>query len=302
MLPNMRGKVASRIPGNPRITIVGAGNLAHALAESLHKAGYVIDQIVSRARPASLRRAKRLAAKLGTSAVTISKAQVHAEVVWFCVPDGAIAAAAKTLKPAADWAKRIALHSSGALTGDELSALRSLGASVASVHPFMTFVGRSQPLLAGVPVAIEGDAAAVLAARRIVKSLGSKAYSIRPEDKSAYHAWGTFVSPLLVALLVTSEHVAAETGLTRNISRRKMLPILKQTLANYEAFGAAPAFSGPLVRGDADTVVRHLKTLRGVDRAVYLALAHAALAYLPTKNKTKIKTALRSFESARSRN
>jgi hypothetical protein len=56
------------------------------------------------------------------------------------------------------------------------------------------------------------------------------------------------------------------------------------------------------VRGDADTVVRHLKTLRGVDRAVYLALAHAALAYLPTKNKTKIKTALRSFESARSRN
>ena len=101
------------------------------------------------------------------------------------------------------------MHSSGALTSDELAVLRSQGASVASVHPLMTFVQGSRPSLAGVSFAVEGDSAAVRLARRIVKDVGGKAYSILKKDKAAYHAWGTFASPLLTALLATAEEVAA---------------------------------------------------------------------------------------------
>src|ERR1700683_5478463 len=183
MLPGMSGKPSA----NPRITIGGAGNLASALAPSLHGAGYEIDQIISRGGTASLRRARRLAREVGASTVAASHAQIRSEVVWFCVPDAAIAAAAESLAASANWTGKVALHSSGALASDELAVLRRRGAAVASVHPLMTFVPGSRPSLAEVPFAIEGDSAALQLARRIVKNLGGNAYSIRKEDKGAYH-------------------------------------------------------------------------------------------------------------------
>ncbi|HKN16030.1 MAG TPA: Rossmann-like and DUF2520 domain-containing protein [Candidatus Sulfotelmatobacter sp.] len=302
MLPGMPGqRSAKRL--KLRVAIVGAGNLASALAVALQGAGYRVEQIISRDRSQSLRRARRLALEVGALAVTAGKAHIEAEVVWFCVPDGAIAGAATALQAAADWSRKVALHSSGALTSDELAQLRTRGAAVASVHPMMTFVRGSRPSLVGVPFAIEGDVAAVRMARHIVKDLGGRAYSIRKEDKAAYHAWGTFASPLLTALLATTEHVATAAGLQPEEAKRKMLPILKETLANYAASGAARAFSGPMIRGDIDTVKRHLRVLRRmpVEKGVYASLAHAALAYLPGKNKAPLEKALKLLRRTRNR-
>ena len=231
-----------------------------------------------------------------------AKAHIQAELVWICVPDGAIAGAATAMLEAGDWRGKVALHSSGALTSDELTKLKMRGAAVASVHPMMTFVRGSRPPLVGVPFAVEGDVTAVRMARHIVKNLGGRAYSIRKEDKAAYHAWGTFASPLLTALLVTSEQVATAAGLRPREAKRRMLPILKQTLANYAAFDAAGAFSGPMIRGDIDTVKRHLRILRRIPVAkeVYRSLAQAALVYLPGKNKPVLARVLNSLRSSSS--
>lgn len=262
---------------------------------SLHQAGYVIDRIVFRNSGASQRTAKLLAKRVGAQAVAIARVKIAADLVWLCVPDDAIADVARWLAAKADWKGRIALHSSGALTSDELAVLRRCGAEVASVHPMMTFVAGSRPPLAGVPFAIEGDAAAVRASRAIVKDLGGKTYAIRRQDKVAYHAWGTFASPLLTALLATTEHVAAAAGINRREAKQRMLPILQQTLANYAAFEAASAFSGPIVRGDVETIRRHLRALRKVPAAgeVYAALAKAAVRYLPGKRKGQVRGLLK---------
>ena len=261
--------------------------MAGALATALRRAGYKIDQIVSRRSAASLRRARRLAREVGASAVAASRVRIRAEVVWFCVPDGAIAAAADSLADTADWRGKVALHSSGALTSDELAALRMRGAALASVHPLMTFVRGSRPSLAGVPFAIEGNPKAVGAARAIVLRLHGRAFIIPKERKEAYHTWGMFASPLLTALLAASERVALAAGVHRKAARERMLPILRQTLANYARLGAPGSFSGPIARGDAATVGKHLQVLLEVPevREIYVALAHAALRYLPAKNR-----------------
>lgn len=240
---------------------------------------------------------------MGASAVTAARPQIRADLVWFCVPDGAIAGAAEALNESANWNGKVALHSSGALASDELRELRRRGAAVASVHPFMTFVHGSQPALAGVPFAIEGDAAAVRVARQIIKSIGGHAHSIRKEDKAAYHAWGMFASPLLTALLVATEHVAAAAGVQPRAARQRMLPIIKQTVANYTAYGGAGAFSGPIIRGDVDTLKKHLRILRAMPVAqdVYLSLARAALAYLPGKNKSALEKSLKSSRRGKRR-
>jgi predicted short-subunit dehydrogenase-like oxidoreductase (DUF2520 family) len=278
----------------PHITIVGAGNLGAALVVALARAGYPIDTVVARARGASLRRAKLLARQVGATAVAAADAQIGGDVVWFCVPDGQISRAARLAAGQGTWKGRVAVHSSGALTSDELSALRERGAAVASVHPLMTFVQGSRPSLAGVPFAIEGDTSAVRVVRSIVKDLRGHPFSIKKRDKAAYHAWGTFASPLLIALLATTEGVAIAAGVTRKAAKQRMLPIIAQTVANYAALGAAGAFSGPIVRGDAETVNKHLSVLQRTPlaREVYVALAKAALKYLPVKQRGRLKTML----------
>jgi predicted short-subunit dehydrogenase-like oxidoreductase (DUF2520 family) len=103
-------------------------------------------------------------------------------------------------------------------------------------------------------------------------------------------------SPLFLAFLVTLEEAARAAGLTREDARRKSLPIIRQTLANYSRLGPAHSFSGPLVRGDAQTVARHLAVLKQhpAAREVYVALARAALRGLPVKNKDGLKRLLRN--------
>jgi predicted short-subunit dehydrogenase-like oxidoreductase (DUF2520 family) len=75
-----------------------------------------------------------------------------------------------------------------------------------------------------------------------------------------------------------------------------MLPMLEQTLANYAVSEGRGIFSGPIIRGDVDTVKRHLQALSQmpIAREVYVALARAALAYLPGKNKKLMVKELRS--------
>jgi len=290
----------------PRVAIVGAGNLGAAVAVSLLRAGYIIEAVIARSHGTSLRKARSLAKQVGARALIegrvgrpVGVPVLRADLTWFCVPDAEIARAARALAGKMEWKGGVALHSSGALTSDELAALRGRGAFVASAHPLMTFVRGSRTLfpgvLRGVPYALEGDAAAVRMARRVIEDMGGHSYLIRKDNKAAYHAWGTFASPLLTALLATAEQVAAVAGVSRREAKRRMIPILQRTLANYAAFGAARGFSGPIVRGDVDTVKRHLRVLRKVPAAgdVYLSLAGAALAYLPGKNKRALMRELR---------
>ncbi len=268
--------------------------MGSALGVALKRSGYEISEVVSREAAASQRAARALARATDADAVTARVAQLPAKVIWFLVPDREIVAAARELAPRVLWKGKIALHASGALGSEELQVLRPLGASVASVHPFMTFVSRSAPSLEGVPFGIEGDPAAVRAARAIVRNLGGAPFTLSPAQKVLYHAWGGFTSPLVVSLLVTAERVAESIGFSRKDARKWAAPIVQQTVANYARLGAAEAFSGPLVRGDTAVVRRHLEALRGNPEAlaVYLALARAALRNLPAKNRKELEKAL----------
>lgn len=277
------------------IAIVGPGNLGSAMARALHAAGYRVPEIVHRGG-ASAKRARALAGEIGARAVIAGEARFNAEIVWICVGDGAIAACAAELAKAASWDGKIAFHSSGALSSRELKRLKRRGAAVASVHPMMTFVRHVRPDLREVTFAIEGDASAVRAARRITRDLGGRAVLIDARRKPMYHAFGAFTSPLIVATIAAAEQVAGKAGLDQVSARAAIAPILRQTVDNYFEHGPAGAFSGPLVRGDVETVQRHLDVLRALPeaRAAYVALARSAIKTLPVKKKKDIERLLNS--------
>ena len=274
----------------PTIAIAGPGSLGNALAMSLHAAGYRIREILSRPAKGSQQRARALARKVRARAAVIGKDSSRADILWLCVPDREIRNCAELLARRGGWSKQVVLHSSGALTSDELGPLRERGASVASAHPLMTFVPGEIPSLVGVPFAIEGDRRATAVARQVVRDLGGEPFQIRKADKAAYHAWGAFASPLVTALLLTTEQVATLARIPRKQAPARMLPILRQTLANYAKHGPAKGFSGPLIRGDAATVAKHLRVLRRIPLAkdVYLALARSAVRSIAVKNKAQL--------------
>ena len=281
---------AACVPRKPSIAIIGAGNLAQALAPALWRAGYAIAEIASREGAESRRRAQALAKRVRSRAVTITNMRMTADVIWFCVTDDAIPGSARAMAAHADWHGKIALHSSGALSSTELDSLQAQGAAIASVHPMMTFVRNSAPNMKGVAFALEGDDKAVRLGRRIALDLGGVPFRIGRESKVLYHAMGSFSSPLVVAVLALAERVAAEAGIPRAKIPAAMRPILRKTFENYLTNGAPAAFSGPINRGDLETVKKHLADLRKLPRAreAYIALARAAAEMLPVKNRAAI--------------
>jgi len=274
----------------PSIAIVGPGRLGTTLVQRLADAGYPIAEIIVRNHSRSLPSARKLARGVGARLVTAPASRLHADVIWFCVPDAEVTEAAASLAKR-NWRGKIAFHSSGVLTSDALRSLKKMGGAIASVHPLMTFVAGSTPDLRGVSFAIEGDILATRAARKIVRDLGGEGVAIKKKDKAAYHAFATMICPLLVSLLAASEAAAASAGISSSKALRRMMPIIRQTLENYLKLGSAAAFSGPIVRGDAETIRQHLRALAKTPAAkdAYLALARAALEYLPSGNQKKLQ-------------
>ena len=264
------------LPGVPKqshssrpltVSIVGPGNLGTALALTLPSAGYVVKFIAARAKGITSRETTCLARRVKARLVTLGK-------------------------------EPLVFHSSGALTSDDLAPLREQGAKVASVHPGMTFVRGPAPQMLGVAFAVEGDPAATRLAKRIVADFGGTTYAINKRNKVLYHAFGSFASPLVIALMASLERVAKAAGIEHDDVKAMMLPLLRQTLRNYFQHDAASAFSGPLARGDVATVRRHLEELKAVPeaRAVYIALANAAAKNLPVKNRKAMQRELKSRE------
>ena len=291
--------VPKQSPSRPlTISIVGPGNLGTALALTLPAAGYVVKFIAARPKSIASRETKGLARRVKARLVALGKVPLDSDLVWITVPDDAIAATALRLARAQNWSGKIVFHSSGALTSDDLAPLRAHGAKVASVHPGMTFVRGPAPQMRGVAFAVEGDPAAVRVAKRIVQDLGGTTYAIKKRNKVLYHAFGSFASPLVIALLASLERVAQAAGIRSDDVKTMMVPLLVQTLRNYLQHDAASAFSGPLVRGDVATVRRHLEELKAVPeaRAVYIALARSAVMNLPVKNRKAMERELKSRE------
>lgn len=277
------------------VSIVGPGRLGTALALNLTQSRCEVRFVVVRSRRNVSQQTVRLARRIKAKLVTLGEPALDSHLVWITVPDDAIASVADQIVPMQQWRAKVVFHSSGALTSDVLAPLRDRGAKVASVHPGMTFVRQSVPRLKGVPFGVEGDASAVRLARRIIRDLGGTAHAIAKPNKVLYHAFGSFASPMLIALMTGLEQVGKAAGIKRSDLRTMAAPLLQQTLRNYLEHGAAAAFSGPLVRGDVATIRQHLRALRTVPKAreVYLALAKMAVRELPVKNREAMERELR---------
>jgi predicted short-subunit dehydrogenase-like oxidoreductase (DUF2520 family) len=158
---------------------------------------------------------------------------------------------------------QVVLHTSGSLTADELKVAREYGASVASMHPLQSFahVDMAIEQLSGSYFALEGDGPAVQAAEQIVQDLGGHWFAINGRDKPLYHAAACIASNYLVSLMHFATGLYQRFGLSRQEAFQALAPLVQGTINNIRQLSATGALTGPIARGDDQTVAQHLTAL-----------------------------------------
>ena len=247
----------------PTITIIGMGRLGTALTIALSKNRYSISTLVSR-RPRTLKKAARLLdADVRLLVAKDIKQLQSSDITLITTPDDQLPQVVAGLSKIKSKVRSIALHTSGALSSQALSPLKSKGWNIGSVHPLISVIGfeATTNVFEGAFWCVEGDRKALSAARQIVRDLNGQSFSIKAEVKSLYHAAAVMSSGNVTALFDVAIDMLSKCGLTKREARKILLPLLKSTIENLTSRSPAEALTGTFSRGDIGTVERHLAAL-----------------------------------------
>ena len=199
----------------------------------------------------------------GTTAVILS-------VPDLVLPEISLALAAQGPAPGGC----VALHLSGALGTDPLAPLLAAGYGTGTLHPLQTLadpvLGARQ--LQGVFFSLSGDPAALAVGRRLIHYLGASPLAIPVSRRPLYHAAAVLASNYLAGLIAAAGRLMAEAGVAEDEALRAILPLARGSLENLERMGAVQALTGPVSRGDLETIQLHLRTLAPREGALYRAM------------------------------
>jgi predicted short-subunit dehydrogenase-like oxidoreductase (DUF2520 family) len=223
--------------------IIGSGRAGTALARALAEAGWRVDGPLGRDHDPT-------------------RATTGTRLVLLAVPDGAVAGVASSLAPG----EAVVAHVAGSLGLDVLAP----HGRVASLHPLVALpdADLGARRLRGAWFATAGDPAI----GSVVDALGGRAFTVADADRTTYHAAAAIAANHLVALLGQVDRLARSIG----VPLEAYLDLARGAFENVAEVGPALALTGPVARGDRDTVARHLAALPEDERAAYALLAELA--------------------------
>jgi predicted short-subunit dehydrogenase-like oxidoreductase (DUF2520 family) len=225
----------------PTLRVIGPGRAGTAMSRALAAAGWTIAPPVRHGDD-------------------VSNAAAAVDLVLIATPDVNVGAVAATIDPVET---TVIAHLAGSLGLDCLAG----HVRRASIHPLLS-IPSGDTDVGGAWFAVAGDPIAA----RVVDDLGGRRVEVDDEHRVAYHAAACIASNHLVALLGQVERVAATAGVPLDA----YLELARQSLENAATLGPRAALTGPVSRGDWETVERHRSVLDGVDLRGYDAMADLA--------------------------
>ncbi|MFP4623937.1 MAG: Rossmann-like and DUF2520 domain-containing protein [Gemmatimonadota bacterium] len=257
-----------------RLAVIGPGRMGLALSGALHQAG-ALERLTLFGRspdppPHPLLDGADVGYRMG-----LGPPPEGTSILILAVPDDVlheVANEAARCGPAPG--PCVALHLSGALSTDAIAPLHAAGYAVGSLHPLQTIADpwSGAGRLRGCAYAVAGDPIALAAARRLVAALGGQPLVIPPALRALYHAAAVFASNYVLAAAAAVARALAEAGIDEQTAVAAALPLMRGTMDNVEQLGLGAALTGPVARGDVDTVRLHLSRLSARERRLYSAL------------------------------
>ncbi len=248
------------------IAFIGAGKLGSALAQALSLRGVAVTQVASRSSAS----AQQLAARVTGCRAVDAAVAAQSDLVFLTVSDDTIAPLAAQLP----WrAGQAVVHCSGATEVSVLQPAADAGAEIGGFHPLQIFSDpqRAIELLAGSSVAIEGPPALEAQLQQLARTLGMRPLRLPPGARALYHGSASYAASFLLSMLDEVVTVWRSFGIDEAQALQALLPMARGTLDAAASKGLSAAVAGPVSRGDAGVIARHL--------AAFAALGpdHAAL-------------------------
>jgi predicted short-subunit dehydrogenase-like oxidoreductase (DUF2520 family) len=270
------------------IAILGLGKVGTAVGFLLREAGYRIVAIASRSQ-ASLNQG--LVYTGGTPYLNFSAAALPASCIIITTPDDYIADICKEItKEGCIRPGKKVIHMSGAGGLDLLESARDAGAHLACIHPLQSFADVESAIrnIPGSTFGITSGDEIKAWSVQMVRDLGGVPFFIADKDKPLYHAAACIASNYLTTLIYMVEEIYQSLGLNREDTIRAIWPLVMGTISNIKTNGAVQALTGPVARGDAGTVRKHIEALR--NKLPALLPAYSALGTLTADLGLKKKT------------
>ncbi|MGQ9907442.1 MAG: Rossmann-like and DUF2520 domain-containing protein [Candidatus Flexifilum sp.] len=272
----------------PRLGLIGAGRVGSSLIRALHRRGYRIAAVASRRPEQAEALAAQVAARLEADPAAVV---LRADLTIIAVPDDALAGVAAAIADAvtdsAALTGRMIVHTSGAHDAALLRPLAERGARIGGLHPALPIAAPETDLPPQVAYAIEAEDADLRAAlHALIAALDGRALTLPTGMKTVYHAALVFASNYGVTLYAVAHDLLRAAGADSESAEAALQPLMRGMLENIRTRGAVQALTGPLARGDAGTIARHVAALRAVDPgllALYRALADATFPLLSAR-------------------
>lgn len=238
------------------IGIIGGGKVGCCLAEYLHKAGLLCGITASTAD-----HNKNLAERFGLPIVSNLELVAKADVLLLTVPDRLVEQVAASLTSEKLSGKTF-LHVSGSLGLEPLEQLAKVQAHIGSLHPLQSFAANVHTELQGVYMAIDGDEQAKQVAIKLAKELGGTPFFVPAAERAAYHAAACICSNYAVTVEALAQQLMARWTGSEEAAWEALKPLFKGTANNLLiAKNAKTVLTGPIGRGDTNTIQKHLSVL-----------------------------------------
>lgn len=260
-----------------RFGVIGSGKVGISVAYILKRKGLDVS-ILSSKRKEPLDKARRYLGDSVKYVLSNTLVVEESDVIAVTTQDRKIEEVVSQIDGTfKDLKGKLFFHTSGLKTRDVLIPLKRKGARIGSIHPLQTFADVESAIeaLPETFMFVESDEDSREDLRMIADLIGKKSYDIESDKKILYHACAVFVSNLLCSLLFAGSKLSEMIGLNLD----PFFPLITQTIKNVKEKGPVPSLTGPVVRGDAETVLSHVEALKGLPAFLdlYKALSRFAL-------------------------
>ncbi|TVR15552.1 MAG: DUF2520 domain-containing protein [Balneolaceae bacterium] len=269
----------------PRVTVIGTGAVGGALIVFFRESSHYHLHSIWNSSHGILFDESGAERKIQSS-LPSSEDQVG-DLLFLAVPDDAISNVAAALASnGLNWTGKHVVHCSGNLSSEALKALLDVGCSTASMHPIQTFKkGDEANRFRGIYVSLEGNSSLIKILEVLVKNLGANSISLSRYQKSILHLAAVLSSNYLVALMNQTEKILKKAELNEGISLLE--PLISQTAQNIKEKGTVDALTGPISRGDVNSVQKHLELIKGdlTSKELYKVMGRIAIEITLQRNE-----------------
>lgn len=262
-------------PGRLAVGVIGSGRVGAVLGAALSRAGHRV-VAVSAVSDASRSRAETLLPQ--ASVLAPPEVCASAELVLLTVPDDQLPGLVEGLAAVGAWRPgQLVVHTSGRYGIGVLQAVQQAGAVPLALHPVMTFTGTSLDVdrLVGATFGVTAPAAFLPIADALVMEMEAEPVHVDEASRVLYHAALAHAANHLVTVVASSAELLQAAGVAT--PRTVLAPLVSAALDNALRLGDQ-ALTGPVMRGDAATVARHVDVIGDVSPQtadLYVALARA---------------------------